>query len=246
MNFGIIIQARLGSTRMPNKIFYEVVDNKNILDIIHEKLTPLNISMIFAIPDSAANDELETYLLNKNYLVERGSENNVLQRMLNTAKKHDIDFIVRVCSDNLFLQSDFVKDLVLNTNIEDDYVSYYFNDDTPTILSHQGFYAEVVKTKTLEKVLSITNDTLYLEHVTNYIHQHPNQFKVKKLSLPLLLNNNQNNLRLTIDTPEDFEIAKTIFKNVAHKENVKNIIEEVAKHKDFQKSMKERINKYIK
>lgn len=246
MNFGIIIQARLGSSRMPNKVFKKIEGELNLLDILHGNLSILDIPIVFAIPTSKNDDILFKYLTLKKYLVYRGSENNVLQRTIEAAKTKKIDFVVRVCSDNLFIQALLLKEMMSKTKKTDDYVSFYLDDDTPTILTHFGFFGEIVKLETLENISKTVEDNLYLEHVTNYIHRNPNKFNINKLRLSKKLNELKNKIRLTIDTPEDFEIAKTIYSKINKQTNVNEILEAVMANKEYQLSMQKRIKEYTK
>lgn len=245
-NFGIIIQARTGSSRMPKKVLKPVVSNENSLDIIYNRLKCLNLPIVFAIPQGSKDDELFHYLKGKNYNVFRGSENNVLERTVVAAQKFKIDYVIRVCSDNLLIQASLIEKMVAAfTNETIDYVSYYLNDDTPTILTHFGFFAEIAKRTTLESVLENVMDSLYLEHVTNYIHQNPTKFKIKKLPLSDTINEWHNKVRLTIDTIADFEILKNIYPKV-ETFDIEKIIEYIALDTELLQSMQTRINQYKK
>ena len=91
-----------------------------------------------------------------------------------------------------------------------DYCSFLVGDQQPAITSHVGLYAEITKKSTLENVASRTNELLYLEHVTNYIYTHPKIFKLKFATAPQSIYN-RNDIRLTVDTEEDFVLAQSLF-----------------------------------
>ena len=91
-----------------------------------------------------------------------------------------------------------------------DYASYQWPDQTPVMLSHIGLFAEAFKLSFLEQINCATNDPLYQEHVTNYLYGNRKDFKAVFLPIPKELNDHSN-IRLTIDTNEDFETAQEIY-----------------------------------
>ncbi len=231
---------------MPGKVLAQVTETDTILDVIYHRLDCLKIPIIFAIPDSLDNDQLSEYLQKRGYATYRGSEENVLKRMEEAGQQYQLDYIVRVCSDNLFIQAPLIANMIDATRTEPvDYTSYYLDNDTPTILTHFGFFAEIVKRTALQKVLRNTDEKVYLEHVTNYIYQNPHLFHIKKLSLPPYVNQWDQKIRLTIDTPEDFAIAKAIYPVVEAYDMVA-IIHYLASHEMYGASMVQRINQYKK
>ena len=110
MNIGIIIQARLGSTRLPGKVLKPFHGDKCILDIILDKLHQASdAQVIVATSTSKDNDALVEHLERNGELVYRGSENDVLDRFIKAAKEFHIDGIIRICSDNPFIDPDGIK-----------------------------------------------------------------------------------------------------------------------------------------
>ena len=110
---GIIIQARMGSTRLPGKILKPFHENHSILDIILDKFHEIKgAKVIVATSTNEENDALEEYLISRGENVFRGSENDVLERFIDAAEKYDVDSIIRICSDNPFLDSEGIQELV--------------------------------------------------------------------------------------------------------------------------------------
>lgn len=211
MKIGFIIQARLGSTRLPGKILLPFFKEKTILDILIGNLRQIeDTSLVVATSESAVNDSLVEFLDSRKVDVYRGSEDDVLKRFICAAKKYGINGIVRICSDNPFLDMKDMRYLVEEANRNDvDYIGFKIND-MPSIKTHFGFWGEFVKLSALEKVASTTDDNLYHEHVTNYIYTHPDEFEISWLMTPPLLNG-RSDIRLTVDTEEDFQIAQEIY-----------------------------------
>ena len=82
MNIGIIIQARMGSTRLPGKILKPFYGGKTLLETLLDNLHKVNdVKVIVATSVNENNDQLEVFLKEKKELIFRGSENDVLDRL---------------------------------------------------------------------------------------------------------------------------------------------------------------------
>ena len=170
---GIIIQARLGSTRLPEKMILPFYKNKGILEILIEKikLSFPNIPVILATTDNANDDRLALLGEKLKILVFRGEEQNVLKRFIDAALKYDIDKIIRICADNPFLDMLYLKNLIKEYDDSSyDYISFKTSRDLPTIKTHYGFWTEGVMLTALKKIKKLTGEKIYLEHVTNFIY----------------------------------------------------------------------------
>ncbi len=211
-NTGLIIQARTGSSRLPAKIVLPFFKGKTILDIMIENLIQEfpERQIVLATTNNPKDAVLESYADKYGIRFFRGDEQNVLKRFVDAANKFNFLKIVRICSDNPFLNTHFIKELLDNYEDNVDYVSYAFKGNVPVIQTHIGLFAELTTRKTLEKVMSLTNDPKYTEHVTNYIYTHNNKFNLKYISLPSFLEERKD-IRLTIDTMKDFEISQKVY-----------------------------------
>lgn len=249
MEYVFIIQARVGSTRMPQKIMLPFYGGKSILDIIVEGLKDIPDSeTIIAIPDSAPNDMLEKKARDLGIKCFRGAEDDVLQRFIDAAERFGADKIIRVCSDNPFLSIPDIGEIVCTArNSEYDYISFMI-DGIPSIKTHYGFYAEYVTLDALRKVRALTQERIYHEHVTNYIYTHPGKFNILWLQAHPLLSG-RNDIRLTIDTPEDFESARSIYRELSATSKavpIESIVGYIDNHSDIRQRMQEQIAKNSK
>ena len=209
-----ILQVRMGSTRLPNKILLPFSEQKSILDIILEKISFTN-EIILATTTNAKDDIIEQYALQRNLKCFRGSEHDVLARFIAATEFYHYSKIIRICSDNPFLDKSAIHQLFeIGENASVDYISFRIND-LPVIKTHFGLWAEWVSLEALKRVLAMTENTLYREHVTNYIYEHPNLFKIHWLDVDNCLKNRYN-IRLTIDTQEDFDRASKIYAAIKH------------------------------
>ena len=237
---GIIIQARLGSTRLPGKVTLPFYNGKGILELIIDNLSSnfKNIPIIIATTNTQNDDEIFKLANDKNIKCFRGSENNVLDRFIQAAEYFGLTEIIRVCSDNPFLNISSLKFLINNfNNSEYDYVSFKTSNNIPIIKTHYGLWAEGVKLNSIKKI--ITENKIYLEHVTNYIYEHPNDFKIKLFQIE----KENDSIRLTIDTKEDFLLNKEIFSEIVKIDNmdIKDFIKYISNNNIWLKKMREQI-----
>jgi len=212
---GIIIQARNGSSRFLNKMTIPFYNDQGILEIIINRLkeAELNVPIILATTTSSKDNEIVNIGQKYDISVFRGSEENVLERFIQVSELYKINKIIRICADNPFLDLNAIKIQIKefeNSNV--DYWCYSLSDQTPTIKTHYGYWAEGVTLDTLNKVASLTQSKLFLEHVTNYIYSTENNFIIHRELIPTNLEKGAK-IRLTVDTEKDFVITKEIYHN---------------------------------
>ncbi len=211
-----IVQARLGSTRLPNKMMLPFFKKQSILEIVLEKLKKNfpTIQIILATSISEENDLLERVAKMHGCDVYRGSEDKVIERFIDAAVYFKHTNIIRVCADNPFLDVQEIKRLIdyLQKNNNNDYVSYTVNG-IPSIKTHFGFWVEFVRLNALQKTVKMTEEKFYFEHVTNFIYENPSFFSIHFLEVDSKLNE-CSNIRMTVDTKEDFELLRNIYENL--------------------------------
>ena len=95
-------------------------------------------------------------------------------------------------------------------NNSSDYVSYVTSKGIPSIKTHFGFWTEYITVDALKRIQFLTNDTVFHEHVTNYAYSHPTDFSLDFLDIEDFVE--QSGIRLTVDTIDDFNNAKKIYK----------------------------------
>ena len=240
MNIGIIIQARMGSTRLPGKILKKFYGEDTLLETLLNNLHKVGVKVIVATSINENNNELEIFLKEKGELVYRGSENDVLDRFIKAAEDNGIDGIVRICSDNPFLDWYGVGQLVEKAKKSDaDYIGFRVND-MPSILTHFGFWGEYVTLKALKKVASTTPEgSPAHEHVTYHVYTNPEDYKCEWIPSPNFLQG-RDDIRLTIDTPEDLINAQSVYadlKNININFTLQDVVEYLDAHQDIKKSM---------
>lgn len=250
MKIGIIIQARTGSSRLPKKILFPFYKEKSILDIIIEKLKILNnkYQIILATSTSKEDENLKSYSDKFGIDFFKGSENDVLSRFVDAATQFKIDVIIRICSDNPFLDIESIVKLIeiYSNNNQLDYCSFKNFEGLPAIKTHLGLFAEIVSTKALKKIKKLTEEKLFTEHVTNYIYTNPEIFNIH------LENASQKvycrkDLRFTVDDIHDFNNLREVYKEFRNNNfTLDEIIDYVDKNEDIKMKMEKNIKKYSK
>jgi spore coat polysaccharide biosynthesis protein SpsF (cytidylyltransferase family) len=209
---GIIIQARTGSTRLPGKMTRNFHNSSCLFEVCLNNLKHyFNKENILVATTLNPNDDTLVDLCRRNSIeFFRGSEDNVLLRFINAAEFKGWKNIIRVCADNPFLMADKIHPLInIIQKSKADYAAYFFSDNTPSIRTHSGFFAEAVSLNALNLIARLTTEKIYLEHVTNYIYNNEDKFTLNKLNIEG--ESFIRKLRLTIDTEEDFKLAQSLF-----------------------------------
>lgn len=206
MNLGVIIQARVGSSRYPEKVIRPFYKTKSILDIIIEVTKTISSSIVVATSTQVKNESIVDIAKRHNISYYQGDEENVLSRFIHVIKKYGFTHVIRICADNPFLSKELALLLLKKYDGQSDYCSYLIQGK-PAILTHYGLFCEIIKASSLLS-LSETNDKDIKEHVT-ISHYTSELYETQWVNEDTL--NNLPNFRLTVDTPEDFQIAQKIY-----------------------------------
>ena len=251
MATGIIIQARSNSSRLPGKLTLPFHKGAGILEILIENITGSlpSVPVILATTTHEADDRLAAIAQKTGIDVFRGSESNVLDRFIQTAKTYKLEKVIRVCSDNPFLDMKALEKLL--DQMEEtmhDYWCYSTADHLPSIRTHYGFWAEGLTLKAMLKVSSQTAENRYLEHVTNYIYMHPDSFDISFTRIDPFIDR-ERSIRLTVDTRTDFELTKLIYAQ-AKKEAISfdstSLVRYITQHSDWMHVMQKEIRSNTK
>lgn len=215
---GIIIQARAGSTRLPNKMLKPFYKNKTILDILLQRIVK-NVNpmpIVVATSKEKKDDGIYDIPVRNGVSCFRGNELDVLNRFIGAAKTNNLTSCIRICADNPFLSMEKLIQLINYVQTSSaDYVSFKMDDGTPSIKTHYGFWAEYITLSALEKINNLTDEKLFHEHVTNYAYSNPKKFNVDFLPIDDFIQ--KSTIRLTVDTAQDFETAKYIYSELMSK-----------------------------
>lgn len=217
LNIVVIIQARMGSTRLPGKVMKSIL-GKTIL--IHDlerikKMKTINgiaVATTILDGDDIIVDEVKNY--DKTIDIYRGSPENVLERYYEAAKEFKADIIVRITSDCPLIDpaiSDIVVETFLSNKCD------YCCNNMPRTYPH-GLDTEVFSFEALEKAWKEA-PPFEKEHVTEYIINNPDKFKL----INVKNRKDFNTLRWTLDYPEDFIFIKEIYERLYSEDRIFNM-----------------------
>lgn len=248
---GVIIQARLQSTRLPRKILTSISGSHTILSFLLDRLIlELNdrFQIIIATTLNPADDELVD-LLECNYksvLIYRGDEYNVLERFIDCAESFHFTHILRICSDNPLLDLGFMKRLINATFKHPGYDYYsFFYKQRPVIKTHFGIFCEIVATEALKKVKKYYPTDMNREHVTIGVYQNDDFFSLHRYDLTAELLNYEK-IRLTIDTIDDLNNIREIIQQKKIDNIYPEVFDYVLSHPLMLKKMENQIIKQSK
>ncbi len=213
---GIILQARVGSTRLPEKMILPFHDGKGVLELLLQRMEVrfadrVDVVLLVATTTSPLDDAIAAIAERHGISLFRGSEEDVLKRFVDAATYAGTERLIRVCADNPFLDMDAVELLVERVGRQEhDYIAFATSDNTPSIKTHYGFWPEAVRLDALRRVAEATTEKIYREHVTNYIYTCPDGFDIDFIPIDREIEEKPN-IRLTLDTPEDFETQRAIY-----------------------------------
>jgi len=209
IKYAAIIEARMGSSRLPGKVTLKINNIPTIILLIDRLKQVKSIDKIIVATTIDKNNNSLCGLLKKNKIdFFRGSEKNVLGRVLKAAQKFKVKNIVEITGDCPLIDPQIVSQVIsIHQNNKFDFVS---NSSVRTY--PDGMDVDVFSTNNLKKSLRLTKNRYDLEHVTLFMKRKKKLFKqcnvmaTQNLHLP--------ELGLTLDEPKDFDIIKLIFKKL--------------------------------
>ena len=198
-----IVQARMGSNRLPNKSMLDLHGYPVIEWVFRRARLAQEIDeLVFAIPESKKDDPLYNCLINLGANVFRGDEFDLIGRFYNTAKIWHATDIVRICADCPFISGSEIDRLI--TFFKSGNYDFAYNNVPVNNCYPDGIGAEIMSFAVLEKLHKEAKNQYDREHVSTYIHSHPQTFKIgtfdpedQILQCP--------ETRIDLDTPEDYE-----------------------------------------
>lgn len=208
-----IIQARTGSTRLPNKVFKTLCGKPLIWHVTNRLKFSAKIDEIILATTLNTNDDvLEDWASENNLFCFRGDENDVLARYYRAAKYFSADTIVRITADDPF-KDPFIIDEVIKL-YEINKLDFAYNNNPPTF--PEGLDTEVFSFEAIEKAFRNSNDPFEREHVTQYFYKNPNLFKQACLKNSIDLSY----LRWTIDTQKDWDMTEIVYEKLYYTKEI--------------------------
>ncbi len=204
---GFIVQARMGSTRLPGKSLMKIGDKEMLLFLIERlEMVKHEKEIVLATTTSDLDDYLVKFATQKGLAVFRGSENNVLERFFLCAKKFSFDIIVRITADDPFKDPNVIEK-ALNIFLENEF-EYVSNTIQPTY--PEGIDIEIFSFEALEKSFNESTKDYEKQHVTPFILDNDTLFK----SFNFKNEKDYSQFRLTCDYQEDLDFLNKIYSHL--------------------------------
>jgi len=207
MNVVAIIQARMGSTRLPGKVLH-LLKGRSVLSHVIERVTMAREvdSIVVATTEKPEDDLIVDEAKYCGAAVFQGSEHDVLSRYYHSAKESSADVIVRITSDCPVIDPEVISTIVrMYKGQHCDYISNTLKRSFP-----RGLDAEVFSFESLDRAYQNAKHAEQREHVTPFIYQNPSLFKIASYEC----DHDYSEHRWTLDTSEDFMLIERIYEHL--------------------------------
>jgi len=226
-----IIQARMGSTRLPGKVLMDLAGQPMLARVVDrlrraQTLDEVVIAASLEPADKAIADLCEA----RGWACCRGSQDDVLDRYRQAALQHGADVVVRITSDCPLIEPEIV-DRVLGEfcgrypNVD------YVSNVLPPRTFPRGLDVEAMSIAALERAWSEAQDAASREHVTSHIYNHPEIFKLAGVSNDA----DYSHMRWCVDTAEDWEFVSRVYQHFGHDRfSWRDVLAVLKQHPDWQ------------
>jgi spore coat polysaccharide biosynthesis protein SpsF len=228
-----IIQARMGSTRLPGKVLLRLAD-KTVLEHTIARVRDCSLldGVVVATTDTARDDEIAAEAARCGAAVFRGSEDDVLSRYYFAALRELAEIVVRVTSDCPLFDGHLLTLMIerfspRNSRRHIDYLSNTLNRTFPRGLDAEVFTFAALKTTHYEATTAAER-----EHVTPYLYRNPQTFAIENFENHTDLSE----YRWTLDTPEDFQMIETVYSMLYRSQSrirTSDVVELLAAHPEI-------------
>jgi spore coat polysaccharide biosynthesis protein SpsF len=199
-----IIQARVGSTRLPGKVLKNLEGETVLARVVNRvRRARLIDELLVATTDRPADDAIVAECRKCSVAVSRGDQDDVLDRYFRAAQLTKAEIVVRITSDCPLIDPEITdKTIAAFLEARPDYASNALVRTYP-----RGLDTEVMSSNALAKAWQEARKPYEREHVTPYIYEHPEEFRI----LSVTGDADYSTHRWTVDTPEDLEFVRQIY-----------------------------------
>lgn len=202
-----IIQARMGSTRLPGKVLRDLAGKPVLAHVVArcQRATLLD-QVVVATTDQPDDDAIVSLCKQHDWSNFRGSQDDVLDRYYQAAQHYKADVVARITSDCPLIDPEVIDQVVQAFQANDcDYAS----NTLPPRNYPRGLDVEVFSFDTLSNAWQEDKDPAWREHVTPYIYRHPEIFTLHVVTNDI----DYSHMRWTVDTPEDLAFVQKIYES---------------------------------
>ena len=217
---GAIIEARMGSTRLPGKVLREIQGRSMLDHVMERSLACTQDAVVVATTTSSEDDPIEEAAIEAGVGCYRGSQEDVLNRVLEAAIAFDVDVVVKLSGDNPLYHPAYVDAIVKEfmdssydfvTNTHMGFSEAWEPDRTWPI----GTGVAVFETNLLQRIDRLNPDAADREHVIKYIIDRPGEFHLRAFDAEgSFAAYRRPDLRLAVDTEADLEFINGVFERI--------------------------------
>jgi spore coat polysaccharide biosynthesis protein SpsF len=243
LQVAIVVQARMGASRLPGKVLKEVL-GKPLLFYLLERLKRCRKAdaIVVATTDQPKDEVVDRYAWAMGVHSVRGDENNVLSRFGLAADRVNADVIVRITADCPLMDPVVIDQMIEEFLLNADSLDYLSNTLQRTY--PRGLDIEIFSKKALEKALNEAKTPSEQEHVTPYFYQHPEVFRLKNFSYK----RDESKHRWTVDTKEDLQLITWIIEALYLNNkmfSLEDMLNLISKHPDWEEINRDVVQKSI-
>lgn len=222
MKYLAMIQARCGSTRLPNKVLKNLC-GKPVLQRMIERVQRSKLLDEVVVVTSIEKNNLPILKLcsELGIRVGIGSEADVLDRFYQTAKLLKPEYVIRLTADCPCFDPELLDMAIEKMSVDTDYCGMM------TESFADGLDLEIMRFSALEKAWKEASHSFEREHATQYIVRHPEIFKLQNFESPI---GNFGHYRWTVDEPEDFKVVELIYRYFIETENERFGFQDILKY----------------
>ena len=210
-----IVEARMGSSRLPGKVMLPFGEEP-ALGLLLKRVSCADKldEVIVATTEEKGDLPIIRFCEKIGVKSFRGSENDVMKRVLDTARHCEADLICELMGDSPFLDPNEINRAITEYQARDcDYLSNFWPENTYPL----GFAVQVYRTEVLSRAEKMTQDPVDRSHVTTFIYQNPDLFVLEGIKAPSECH--APDLRMALDQSEDYEAMQEVFEGIQGSEN---------------------------
>ena len=231
MEITAIIQARMGSSRLPGKVLMDICGKPVLWHIVNRISKSKYIrNIVIATSDDKIDDAISRFAGNNGTYIYRGNQYNVLERYYKCACIYNTSVIIRLTGDNVLVDPHIIDNGIEYFNESGNLDYIYYREGLPV-----GMAVEIFTFRALEMAYYEAVDRECLEHVTPYIYKNSEKYKIERVKC---IGADYSHLRWTLDTKEDYlllsEIYGTLYTNERSIFYYEDILEQYKHHEKWQ------------
>jgi spore coat polysaccharide biosynthesis protein SpsF len=226
-----VIQARMGSERLPDKVLTDIAGEPMLARVVNRVMRATCLDeIVIATTETAPDNAISVFCESRNWHCFRGNELDVLDRYYTAAKQYGADAVIRITADCPLIDPGLI-DSTFTIFKDGSHIDYASNTLPPRSFP-RGLDVEVMSFSALERAWKEDQNPTWREHVTPYLYNNPDIFKV----IGIYHEKDLSHIRWTVDTPEDLTLVRLLFNHIGHdKFSWNNALDTMNHHPEWHK-----------